>query len=245
MLPDAPNTTTWNDVPAKVVVPDVFRNSAPEALALRRMLDERSLSAQHGLMLLEAFRRDVSKLRYANWDELMDYCRYSAMPVGRFVLDVHGESRDSWPANDALCAALQIINHLQDCGKDYRLLGRVYLPENALAAGGVAVKDLRADRASPGLRSVISDLARRTKKLLDQSWPFANQIRDARLAFEVTLVQALAEDLAARLRQRDPLCERVHHRKADLLPLLLQATARFIRTRVMGGKSAVALRHSL
>ena len=60
----------------------------------------------------------------------------SAMPVGRFVLDVHGESRATWPANDALCAALQIINHLQDCGTDYRNLDRVYIPLDALAASG-------------------------------------------------------------------------------------------------------------
>jgi phytoene/squalene synthetase len=174
----------------------------------------------------------------------MDYCRYSAMPVGRFVLDVHGESRDTWPANDALCAALQVINHLQDCGKDYRALGRVYIPEDALAAAGVTVKDLRADRASPALKRVIADLARRTQKLLREASPFANQIRDARLALEVAVIQRLADDLVRRLMQRDPLRERVHHRKSDLLPLLLQATARFVRMRVMGGKDAFALRHS-
>jgi len=219
-------------------------DSAPEALALRRILDERGLSAQHGLMLLEAFRRDVTKLRYGDWDELMEYCRYSAMPVGRFVLDVHGESRDAWPANDALCAALQIINHLQDCGKDYRALGRVYLPEDALTAAGVTLKDLRADRASPGLRRVVSDLARCTKKLLDEALPFANQIRDARLSFEVTVIQYLAEDLARKLMRRDPLHERVHHRKADLVPLLLRATVRFARIRFSWDKGALALRHS-
>ena len=68
-------------------------DSAPEAFALRSVLKEHDLSEQHAMLLLEAFRRDVTKLRYANWDELMDYCRYSAMPVGRFVLDVHGEDR--------------------------------------------------------------------------------------------------------------------------------------------------------
>jgi squalene synthase HpnC len=216
-------------------------DSAPEALALRRLLDERKLSAEHGLLLLEAFRRDVSKLRYTSWDELMDYCRYSAMPVGRFVLDVHGESRDTWPANDALCAALQVINHLQDCGEDYRALGRVYLPEDALEAAGVTVNDLSADRASPGLRRVITGLARRTKKLLDQASPFAKEIRDARLAFEVTIIHVLAEDLAARLKQRDPLHERVHHRSLELLPLLLRATARFAATRLGGERRAATL----
>ena len=66
------------------------------------------------------------------------------MPVGRFVLDVHGESRATWPANDALCAALQIINHLQDCGKDYRNLNRVYIPLDAFAAAGAEVEDRSA-----------------------------------------------------------------------------------------------------
>ena len=216
-------------------------DSAPEALALRRLLNERHLSPQHGLMLLEAFRRDVSKLRYENWDDLIDYCRYSAMPVGRFVLDVHGESRDIWPANDALCAALQVINHLQDCGKDYHALGRVYIPEDALAAAGVTVKDLRADRASPELRRAISDLARRTKKLLEDASSLANQIRDTRLAFEVAIIQRLAEDLVQRLTQRDPLSQRVHHRKSHLVPLLLRATARFAATRFAGDRRATTL----
>ena len=114
--------------------------ASPEGLRLARVCAERGLSIQHALDLLEAFRRDVTKLRYADWDELIDYCRYSAMPVGRFVLDVHGENRALWPANDALCAALQVINHLQDCGKDYRDLGRVYIPEPLLAGIGVEAR---------------------------------------------------------------------------------------------------------
>lgn len=87
-------------------------NDAPEAVALRKVLSDYGLSNEHPLDLLTAFRQDVTKLRYQNWNELLDYCRYSAMPVGRFVLDVHGESKSLWPLNDALCAALQIINHL-------------------------------------------------------------------------------------------------------------------------------------
>ena len=65
-----------------------------KAWRLRTILAERGLSPSHALDLLEAFRRDCTKLRYRDWDELMDYCRYSAMPVGRFVLDVHGEGRE-------------------------------------------------------------------------------------------------------------------------------------------------------
>ena len=123
-------------------------DAVPEGVGLRAALAERGMAPTHALDLLEAFRRDVTKLRYADWDELIDYCRYSAMPVGRFVLDVHGEDRALWPANDALCAALQIINHLQDCAKDYRDLNRVYLPEDTLAAAGIGPDALAAPAAS-------------------------------------------------------------------------------------------------
>jgi len=197
----------------------------PEALELRRVQDEHGLTPQHGLDLLEAFRRDVTKLRYHDWADLMDYCRYSAAPVGRFVLDVHGESRASWPANDALCAALQVINHLQDCGKDYRTLNRVYLPDDQLRAAGLTVEALDAPKASPALKGVIADLARRTDVLLSQSRPFAGMIKATRLRMEVAVIQRLGEDLTRRLIVRDPLSERVHHTKAEAAALALSAMA--------------------
>jgi len=105
----------------------------PDGVALRDILTRRKLSFQHARDLLRAFRQDVTQHRYRGWSDLVDYCAYSAMPVGRFVLDVHGEARSTWPASDALCAALQIINHLQDCADDYRALGRVYLPLDDLS----------------------------------------------------------------------------------------------------------------
>ena len=180
------------------------------AVALRSQLALRQLAPRHALDLLTAFRMDVTKLRYRDWDDLIGYCSCSAMPVGRFVLDVHGESRATWPANDALCAALQIINHLQDCGKDYRNLNRVYIPLDVLAAAGTGVEPLRGDRASPALRDCIHGLARRTGELLRESRPFSARIRDTRLALEVAVIQRLAERLVVLLSRRDPLCERVH-----------------------------------
>ena len=126
-------------------------DAEPTAVALRAIMAARSLSPQHAVDLLVAFSRDVTKLRYGDWDELMDYCRYSAMPVGRFVLDVHGEERSAWPASDALCSALQVVNHLQDCGKDYRDLDRVYIPLDIFAASGTGPEALGEARASPAL----------------------------------------------------------------------------------------------
>jgi hydroxysqualene synthase len=188
----------------------------PVARALRETLAERGLAAQHALDLLTAFRRDVTKLRYDDWDDLIDYCRYSAMPVGRYVLDVHGEdAARTWGPNDALCAALQIINHLQDCGKDYRELNRVYLPQDCLARHGARVEMLAGERSPPALRAAIAELAGRTRLLLAQSREFSGRIRDLRLAMEVGAIQRLAETLVDRLSIADPLCDKVHAGKAQ------------------------------
>jgi squalene synthase HpnC len=190
------------------------RGDQPVGVTLRDALAARGLSPRHAQDLLTAFRRDVTQLRYRDWDELIDYCRYSAMPVGRFVLDVHGESRGTWPANDALCAALQIVNHLQDCGADYRSLDRVYVPLDALSAAGVDVTALGAARASPQLRACLGALARKTEALLAHSRSFPAHVRDTRLALEVSVIQAYARRLLALLKTRDPLSERVHLGKA-------------------------------
>ncbi len=204
-----------------------------EGVALAKVLAERNLSPVHALDLLEAFRRDVTKLRYRDWDDLIGYCRYSAMPVGRYVLDVHGESRSLWPANDALCAALQIINHLQDCAKDYRELDRVYIPQDALAEAGIGVEALAAPAAAPALKSVIARLAARNGELLTRSRGFSKAVRDSRLALEVDLIQTLAEDLNSLLARRDPLSQKVHHSKADIAGLFLARLPSFLLSRAL------------
>jgi len=210
----------------------------PEGVVLRAILAERGLTPDHALDLLEAFRRDCTKLRYRDWDDLIDYCRYSAMPVGRFVLDVHGESRTLWPANDALCAALQVINHLQDCAKDYRELNRVYIPEPLLAAAGIGVEALAESRANPALAGVIAGLARQNAALLETSRPFARGIKDGRLAMEVDLIQTLADDLNRMLMNRDPLSQPVHHSKMDVAALFLKRFPAFALMRLTRSRSA-------
>ena len=207
-------------------------NAVPEGVALRAILTERSLSTVHALDLLEAFRRDCTKLRYRDWDDLIDYCRYSAMPVGRFVLDVHGETENLWPANDALCAALQVINHLQDCAKDYRELNRVYIPEPLLAGAGIGVEALGQDKANPALAGVICGLARKNAELLEISRPFAAAIKDGRLSLEVDLIQTLADDLNTMLIHRDPLSQGVHHSKVDVAALFVKRFPAFALMRL-------------
>jgi squalene synthase HpnC len=210
--------------------------SEGEAVArrLHAILKERRLPARHALDLLTAFRMDVTKLRYRDWDDLIGYCRYSAMPVGRFVLDVHREPESTWPANDALCAALQINNHIQDCHKDYTALNRVYMPLDALAEAGAAVEDLGAAQSSPALLQCLHGLARRTETLLQQSNGFAAAIGDFRLSLEVAVITTLARRILKMIKVRDPLSENVHLTKfgamrGALVGVAAGSLARFAR----------------
>jgi squalene synthase HpnC len=200
-------------------------DSQKEAVNLRQALAERAMSPRHALDLLTAFRMDLTKLRYETWDELLHYCRYSAMPVGRFVLDVHGESTSTWAANDALCAALQINNHLQDCGRDFRNLNRVYLPLDALKEAGASIDDLALAKAPANLLRCLQGLAARNEKLLGESKSFAAVVRDFRLGLEISLIQTFAERIVRMLKARDPLSERVHLSAPELIALSLSAIA--------------------
>lgn len=187
------------------------------AKPLRSSLRQTGITSRHALDLLVAFRMDATKSRYATFDELMHYCRYSAAPVGRYVLDVHGEADTTWPANDALCAALQIINHLQDCGKDHRDIDRVYVPLDMLARRGADVGMLNAPIAAPSLRACLRDLAERNAMLVEQGRRLAPQVRDWRLRLETAIIGSLAAKLNGWLVERDPLSEPVHLSKPAAL----------------------------
>ncbi|MGV7033199.1 squalene synthase HpnC [Methylobacterium symbioticum] len=211
----------------------------PEAAPLKRELAARGLPPLHALELLDAFRMDARKNRYADWDELIHYCRYSAMPVGRFVLDVHGEDPARvYKTSDAICAALQVLNHLQDCGKDFRTLDRVYIPEETLRKHGARVEMLGEARATPQLRAAIRDLAERTLGLLEEGRPLPDRIDDTRLSMEIAAIHRLAVLLTRGLLTRDPLSEKVHHGKAAFAFIALGAAAGALARRPFRGRAA-------
>ena len=198
------------------------------AAALRASLAETGVTPRHSLDLLAAFRQDATKRRYASWEELHDYCRLSAMPVGRHVLDLHGEDAATHAPSDPLCAALQVLNHLQDGAKDLRALDRCYLPADALDEAGAQVTDLQGPRETPGLRQVFTRLLDEVDRLHDAAGALPPRVRDRRLRLEVAVILGLSRRLARRLRNGDPVATRVKLRKTDLAGSLLGA-ARFLR----------------
>jgi hydroxysqualene synthase len=189
---------------------------SPSALRLRASLAATGVTARHSTDLLIAFRRDATKLRYADWDELHDYCRYSAMPVGRHVLDLHGEDRATHEPSDALCTALQVLNHLQDCAKDLAALDRCYLPLDALADCGATVADLRGPAETPGLRRVFDRLLDRVDALNAVAIDLPRRTQSRGLRLETAVIVGLANRLARRLRRGDPLARRVKLSRGDV-----------------------------
>jgi squalene synthase HpnC len=180
-----------------------------KAARLRASLEETGVTPQHGLDLIAAFKQDAIKLRYRHWDDLMGYCILSASPVGRYLLDLHGESKAGYPASDALCNALQVLNHLQDCQTDYRRLDRVYLPLDWMSAARATVEDLDAPRASPGVRQVIDRCLDGTDELIALARTLPGRLRSRHLAMESAVIIRIAGKLSRLLRRRDPLAMRV------------------------------------
>lgn len=192
-----------------------------EALAtanrLGDLMRERAIAEEHAGDLLLAFQQDARKARYASWEELRDYCRLSAEPVGRFLLDLHGEDRALYPGANALCSALQVLNHLQDLRSDYLGLGRIYLPEDWMADEKVEPRDLAAFSSSAGLRRVIDDCLWRSDSLLAQAEGLLAGLQSRRLLVQAATTHRLAETLLQRLLRRDPLARPVKLTRMDFL----------------------------
>jgi hydroxysqualene synthase len=205
----------------EAVLTDEAATGSPSAIRLRDSFAASGVPDIHARELLIAFRRDASKLRYDNWAELLDYCRYSAAPVGRFLLDLHKEAHTTWPAADALCASLQVLNHMQDCARDLRDLDRCYIPQDWLKAKGLTTDDIARPATSQALRSVFGQMLDANDKLNALAATLPAQVKNRRMRIECAIIVNLAHRLAARLRRGDPLATRVKLSKLDVLTATL------------------------
>lgn len=181
----------------------------PIAVALRDTFLAQGLAIEHARHLLQAFKADAVNRSCRTWSDLLAYCRFSAAPVGRFLLELHGEARTTWPAGDALCSALQILNHLQDCQSDWHHLRRLYIPSDWLRDAGLTTNALLEPGASPALRRVINRVLDGVNQLNLTADALPRQIADRRLRMEASAIIFISRRLAARLRKRDPIAFRV------------------------------------
>jgi squalene synthase HpnC len=209
-----------------VVLGDDGAEDVVPAAEMRRSLRATRITPQHCLDLLTAFKRDATQLRYRDWDDLMDYCRYSASPVGRHVLALHGIGESAWPANDALCSALQVINHIQDCADDYHALNRVYIPQDMLSAHKGVTEDLAQPKSPPGLHATLQAMLDRLDTMMPIARDLPRCVPDVRLKGETAVIYSLAEHLIRLLRRRDPLSDNVKLSKLSIINAALTGIVR-------------------
>jgi len=196
----------------------------PIFIALRETVTRLAVPKALLLDLLSAFRQDTVKQRYDTWEELLDYCRRSANPVGRLVLLVF-EDRDPdlYPLSDAICTGLQLANHWQDLAVDLRR-GRLYVPAELRERFGVKEWDLNAGETTPEFRALMQELLARTRALFAGGRPLCDRV-GAGLRFEMRLTWLGGTRILDRIEQAgyDVFRRRPRHGALDKLALAWRA----------------------
>ena len=187
---------------------------------LKKIYIKNKIKINHAANLLKAFKQDAVKKRYKNWAELINYCKCSAVPVGRFVIDLHNENKLSYKFSDPLCIALQILNHVQDCKEDYNKIGRVYLPSSFLEKYNVELSQLKKNYTERNLRLAINEVLFHTEKLIKQADKFKKIMKNYRLSKETIFILEIAKSLLKLLKKKDPLKNKVVLNKFDYIKCL-------------------------
>ena len=184
---------------------------------LRKICIKNKIKINHALNLLKAFKQDAIKKRYKNWSELIRYCKYSAVPVGRFVIDLHKEKQKAYKYSDPLCIALQILNHLQDCKEDYENFDRVYLPMQFLKKYNVKLSQLKKNVTEKNLRLVFNEILKNTEKLIIEAGKNKKNMKHKHLSLETSFILEIAKKLLQLLKNNDPLKKKVMLKKFDYI----------------------------
>ncbi len=223
-IADNPDTLPQDKIAGLNAMDDALlgRTQAPgealsKATALRASMLKTKVDLAHGSDLVSAFRQDAVQSRYNTWDDLIDYCLRSASPVGRYLLELHGEDKAHFEYSDALCNALQVINHLQDCADDLRELDRCYLPLEWCEETGANVDMLRETFSPPALRAVQMKCIEGTESLLRTADKLPGKLNSRSLAMESGVIISVAWKLVDKLKRQDPVANRVELSKPQFV----------------------------
>jgi squalene synthase HpnC len=205
---------------------DCYRGRAehPVFVALAETVRELRLPVQLFSALLSAFKQDVIKRRYADFDEVLDYCSRSANPVGRLILLLFGYREERLhDLSDSICTALQLANFWQDVEVDIRK-DRVYLPQNEMARFGVVDDDLREKRFNEGYAALLKFQVERTRELFNRGKSLPKMV-SGRLAFELRLTWLGGTRILERIEEMgyDTLNARPRISTGDKVALLVKA----------------------
>ena len=191
--------------------------------ALHTTITERKLSPEHFTDLLKAFRQDITKTEYENYQEVLDYCRKSANPVGSLILELHGiRNEEAYIYSDRICTALQITNFLQDVNTDFKK-GRIYIPRDEMARAGVTRIMFEDNEINRNFKRLIEFNVDRTQLLFDEGRNLLKFLK-GRLKYEIKWTILGGEAILSKIRRNDyNVFIRPGLKKTDFLALLLKS----------------------
>lgn len=213
-IADAQNLTREEKLAQLAETAHAFHNKEAEgqfraAADLGKLFGMENLANTLFLDLLTAFERDAENRQPEIWEQLIDYCKYSAAPVGRFMLAIHDENPSTYLPAETLCAALQIVNHIQDLKEDAVKLRRFYLPAEMMKRHGAENSDIYLSFMTPPLKKVVGEVLENVKGMLKDSEVLPSLISSFRLRAEVGVILSLTNSVVKRLEKGDVLAQRI------------------------------------
>lgn len=193
-------------------------------IALADVIQQHELPISLFHDLLTAFKMDVTKARYANFGEVMEYCRYSANPVGRLLLHLNkATSPQNLGASDAICSALQLTNFLQDISQDLEESDRIYIPQDEMEQFAVSEDDIRNKITNNSTRRLIEFQIRRTVKLMQAGAPLGKVLK-GRMGLELRMTIMGGSRILQKLNQQhDDVFSRPRLNKWDIVWIIWKA----------------------
>lgn len=195
-------------------------DSFPEARTLGELFRTENLDRSLYTDLLAAFRRDALNRQPEIWEQLTDYCNYSAVPVGRFMLAIHNENPSTYLPAASLCTALQLVNHLQDLKYDAITLRRFYLPKDLMAKYDVLPGDLYLPAATSGLKALILEICGRIRGQMKDAAALPRLVKSFRLRWEIGVIVSLTNSMLKRIEKYDVISRRIELSRLDWLKAL-------------------------
>ena len=245
-IADAPDLSARQKLAKLSEAEDIFlgyQKNVPDELLflseLRRIFCDELLDTSLFTDLLTAFRQDSRGHTYETWEQLLEYCRYSAAPVGRFMLAVHDENLSTYMPSGVLCTVLQIANHIQDIKYDLLVQNRIYLPAELLQKYQVSTDDLRQDKSSPELKKLIAEIISRLQKMLKDAALLPAITRSLRLRMQICVILSLTNIMLKKLNKKDVLQKNVKLSKIDWMRAVIGGVFRALFTKTKISRTAI------
>ncbi len=224
-IADNPELTKEQKLNALEAVEAAFdgRNNADafsEARTLGELFRTENLDRRLYADLLTAFRRDALNQQPEIWEQLTDYCNYSAVPVGRFMLAIHNENPSTYLPAASLCTALQLVNHLQDLKYDAITLRRFYLPKDMMAKYDVFPSDLYLSTVTSGLKALVLEICGRIRGQMKDAAPLPRLVKSFRLRWEIGVIVSLTNSMLKKIEKYDVISRRIELSRLDWLKAL-------------------------